>query len=41
MGIKVIDNTPEEIKELVMEMLDGLDGKFNCSAEDFKFAKKI
>ncbi len=41
MGIKVIDNTPEEIKELVMEMLDGLDGKFNCSAEDLNLQKKF
>ena len=33
-GIKVVDNTPEEINELVLEMLDRLDGKVQYTEED-------
>ena len=27
MGIRVIDNSPEELRELVIEMMDRLDGR--------------
>lgn len=33
-GIKVVDNTPEEINDLVLEMLDRLDGKVQYTEED-------
>lgn len=33
-GIKVVDNTPEEINELVLEMLDRLEGKCQYTAEE-------
>jgi len=33
-GIKVVDNTPEEINDLVLEMLDRLEGKCHYTAED-------
>lgn len=33
-GIKVEDNTPEEINELVLEMLDKLEGKIKYTEED-------
>jgi len=33
-GIKVVDNTPEEINDLVLEMLDRLEGKFQYTEED-------
>ena len=33
-GIKVVDNTPEEINDLVLEMLDRLEGKCQYTAED-------
>jgi putative glycosyltransferase (TIGR04372 family) len=33
-GIKVVDNTPDEINDLVLEMLDRLEGKCQYTAED-------
>ncbi|XZN95181.1 MAG: TIGR04372 family glycosyltransferase [Microcoleus sp.] len=33
-GIKVVDNTPEEINDLVLEMLDRLEGKVQYTEED-------
>lgn len=33
-GIKLVDNTPEEINDVVMEMLDRLEGKLRYSKED-------
>ncbi len=33
-GIKVVDNTPEEINDLVLEMLEWLEGKCQYTAED-------
>ncbi|HAT13257.1 MAG TPA: hypothetical protein DCS91_06545 [Microcoleaceae bacterium UBA11344] len=33
-GIKVVDNTPEEINELVLEMLDRLEGKVQYTEEE-------
>ncbi|MEG4571633.1 tetratricopeptide repeat protein [Microcoleus sp. N3A4] len=33
-GINIIDNTPEEIKDLVVEMLDRLDGKLQYTKDD-------
>lgn len=40
-GIKVIDNTPEEINELVLEMLDRLEGKLEYSEEDELLQKRF
>ena len=28
MGVSVIDNTPEELRDLVIEMMDHLEGKY-------------
>ncbi|MBD1882928.1 tetratricopeptide repeat protein [Microcoleus vaginatus] len=33
-GVKVVDNTPEEINDLVWEMLERLEGKINYTEED-------
>ncbi|MEG3857495.1 TIGR04372 family glycosyltransferase [Microcoleus sp. herbarium12] len=33
-GIQVVDNSPEEINDLVLEMLDRLEGKFQYTEED-------
>jgi putative glycosyltransferase (TIGR04372 family) len=40
-GIKLIDNTPEEIRDLVVEMMDRLDGKLNYTEEDERMQKKF
>ena len=34
LGVELINNTPEEIKEIVEEMIDKLDGKFKVDATD-------
>ncbi|NJL57442.1 TIGR04372 family glycosyltransferase [bacterium] len=34
LGVKLVDNTPEEINDLVLEMLDRLDGTFEYTEED-------
>jgi hypothetical protein len=33
-GLRAVDNTPEEIREIVREMLDRLDGQARYSEED-------
>ncbi len=33
-GTKLVNNTPEELRDVVVEMLDRLDGTFQCSQED-------
>ena len=40
-GIETISNTPQEIRELVEEMMDTLDGKTGSSAEDASLQKRF
>jgi putative glycosyltransferase (TIGR04372 family) len=40
-GIKLIDNTPEEIRDVVVEMLDRLDGKLQFSKEDNELQERF
>lgn len=40
-GITMVDNTPEEIKDAVVEMLDLLDGKSCFTAEDEALLQKL
>ncbi len=40
-GVKLIDNTPEEINDVVIEMLNRLDGKLDHSAEDEELQKQF
>lgn len=41
MGVKLVDNTPEEINDAVMEMMDGLEGKQSYSREDEELQKRF
>ncbi|WP_377477818.1 MAG: tetratricopeptide repeat protein [Microcoleus anatoxicus] len=41
MSIRVIDNTPEEINDLVLEMLERLDGKIKYTEEDKNLQEKF
>ena len=40
-GIKFVDNTPEEINDVVIEMLDRLDGKLHYSKEDEELQERF
>jgi putative glycosyltransferase (TIGR04372 family) len=40
-GIKLVDNTPEEINDVVVEMLDRLDGKLKYSKEDEQLQERF
>lgn len=40
-GVRVIDNTPEEIRDVVVEMLDRLDGRLVYAAEDDKLYRRF
>ena len=41
MNLKVVDNSPEEINDLVTEMLDRLDGTLVYSAEDERLQERF
>lgn len=40
-GVWPVDNSPEDIKELAMEMLDRIEGKSLYSAEDERLQKRF
>ena len=40
-GIRIVDNSPEEINDVVMEMLDRLDGKLKYSEEDKQLEERF
>ena len=40
-GIEIISNTPQEIRELVEQMMDTLDGKTGSTAEDASLQKRF
>lgn len=40
-GIQLVDNTPEEINDMVVEMLDRLDGTLEYTAEDERMQKRF
>ena len=40
-GIKLVDNTPEEINDVVVEMLDWLEGKLKYSEEDDQLQERF
>jgi putative glycosyltransferase (TIGR04372 family) len=40
-GIKLVDNTPKEINEVVIEMLDRLEGKLSYSREDEELQERF
>jgi hypothetical protein len=37
MGVEVVDNTPDEVNEAVVEMIDTLDSRVAYTAEDDEF----
>ncbi len=43
MGIRVVDNTPEELRDLIVEMMDRSDGRYDATAQEHalqaRFAK--
>ena len=41
LGLEVVDNSPEEINDLITEMLDRLDGRLVYSAEDERLQKRF
>ena len=40
-GVSLVDNSPEEIRDLAVEMMDRLDGNFHYSAEDERLQKRF
>jgi putative glycosyltransferase (TIGR04372 family) len=40
-GVDLIDNTPEEILEVVAEMVERISGSFNCNADDTLLQSKM
>jgi putative glycosyltransferase (TIGR04372 family) len=40
-GIKIIDNTPEEINDVIVEMMDRLDGKTQYTKEDEELQERF
>jgi hypothetical protein len=40
-GIKFVDNTPEEINDVVIEMLDRLEGKLKYSDKDTELQERF
>lgn len=41
LGVRLVDNSPEEIKEVVEEMIDRMDGNLNYTSEDERLQKKF
>ena len=41
LGIRLVDNTPEEINDVVVEMMDRLDGKLQYSKEDEELQERF
>ncbi|MCK4598750.1 TIGR04372 family glycosyltransferase [Candidatus Bipolaricaulota bacterium] len=40
-GVSLVDNRPEEIRDLAVEMMDRLDGNLHYSAEDERFQRRF